>query len=139
MSAILRGPRRGHHGGGSSHGHGGNQTNGTLNQPTQADDWRDYRRRKQYPDSTSLADSIGNVTQTNQTSGNTTVSAGAAAGTAGSANAHTKTDGVAGLNVADSPSKTNRSEDAGTNSTNNTGNGSTNNNTNGGGNTTNDN
>lgn len=83
----------------------------------------------------------GNVTATggSSTATSSPTTAGATSGTAGSANARTKTDGVAGNNVAQSPSKTNRSEDGGTNSTNHSGNNSTNNNTNGGGNTTNEN
>ncbi len=126
--------------GGDPQATAGTQSNGTLNQATQNQTTGGTTVTATNAQvSSSAATSNGNVTQTNQLSGDTTVTAGATSGTAGSANAHTTTNGVAGNNVAQSPSKTNRSDDAGTNSTNHTGNEGTNSNTNDGGNTTNDN
>jgi hypothetical protein len=118
----------------------GNQTNGTLNQATQTQTTgaTDVDANNTQT-STSTANSNGNITVTNQISGNTNVTAGATSSTGGSGNARTITNGVAGQNVAQSPSRTNDTTDAGSNSTNHTGNGGSNNNTNGGGNTTNDN
>jgi hypothetical protein len=87
--------------------------------------------------SNSQAHSNGNITQTNQVAGTTSVTAGATSGTAGSANTRVNTTAAAGGNVARSPSETNSQSGSGKNSTNSTGNGGTNNNTNGGGNTTN--